>query len=85
MIDWSAFLLVALVALVAAILFALLLGLPTLKLRGDYLAIVTIAAAEIPSPAPPCSLGMVTPNQPPRAMASQNSVGQRPSRSRSSQ
>ena len=35
------------VALVAATLFALLLGLPTLKLRGDYLAIVTIAAAEI--------------------------------------
>jgi neutral amino acid transport system permease protein len=35
-----------LVALVAATLFALL-GLPTLKLRGDYLAIVTIAAAEI--------------------------------------
>ena len=36
-----------LVAVVAAVLFALLLGLPTLKLRGDYLAIVTIAAAEI--------------------------------------
>jgi neutral amino acid transport system permease protein len=35
------------VALVAAVLFALVLGLPTLKLRGDYLAIVTIAAAEI--------------------------------------
>jgi branched-chain amino acid transport system permease protein len=35
------------VALVAAVLFALALGLPTLKLRGDYLAIVTIAAAEI--------------------------------------
>jgi neutral amino acid transport system permease protein len=29
------------------VLFALILGLPTLKLRGDYLAIVTIAAAEI--------------------------------------
>ncbi len=27
--------------------FALLLGVPTLKLRGDYLAIVTISAAEI--------------------------------------
>jgi branched-chain amino acid transport system permease protein len=36
-----------LVALVAAVIFALVLGLPTLKLRGDYLAIVTIAAAEI--------------------------------------
>jgi branched-chain amino acid transport system permease protein len=31
----------------AAIVFALLLGLPTLRLRADYLAIVTIAAAEI--------------------------------------
>jgi branched-chain amino acid transport system permease protein len=36
-----------LVAIFAAILFALILGLPALKLRGDYLAIVTIAAAEI--------------------------------------
>jgi neutral amino acid transport system permease protein len=36
-----------LIAIVAAVLFALVLGLPTLKLRGDYLAIVTIAAAEI--------------------------------------
>jgi neutral amino acid transport system permease protein len=34
-------------AIVASVLFALVLGLPTLKLRGDYLAIVTIAAAEI--------------------------------------
>jgi branched-chain amino acid transport system permease protein len=32
---------------VAAFVFALLLGFPTLKLRGDYLAIVTISAAEI--------------------------------------
>lgn len=32
---------------VGSILFALLLGLPTLRLRADYLAIVTIAAAEI--------------------------------------
>ncbi len=30
-----------------AVLLALLLGLPALRLRGDYLAIVTIAAAEI--------------------------------------
>ncbi len=36
-----------LVAIVVAILFAFILGVPTLKLRGDYLAIVTIAAAEI--------------------------------------
>jgi len=31
----------------AAIVLGLLLGIPTLRLRGDYLAIVTIAAAEI--------------------------------------
>ncbi|WP_243060229.1 branched-chain amino acid ABC transporter permease [Nocardioides sp. SR21] len=31
----------------AALIFALILGVPTLKLRGDYLAIVTISAAEI--------------------------------------
>jgi neutral amino acid transport system permease protein len=31
----------------AALVFALILGAPTLKLRGDYLAIVTISAAEI--------------------------------------
>jgi branched-chain amino acid transport system permease protein len=36
-----------LVSLVASVLFALVLGIPTLRLRGDYLAIVTIAAAEI--------------------------------------
>ena len=36
-----------LVAMAAAAVFALILGIPTLKLRGDYLAIVTIAAAEI--------------------------------------
>ncbi|WP_214104394.1 branched-chain amino acid ABC transporter permease [Acrocarpospora catenulata] len=35
------------VGLVGAVLFALLLGIPTLRLRADYLAIVTIAAAEI--------------------------------------
>src|SRR3954452_7240612 len=34
------------IGLVAAIILALLLGLPTLRLRADYLAIVTIAAAE---------------------------------------
>jgi branched-chain amino acid transport system permease protein len=35
------------VAMILSILFALLLGIPTLRLRADYLAIVTIAAAEI--------------------------------------
>ena len=35
------------VGLVAAVVLALLLGLPTLRLRADYLAIVTIAAGEI--------------------------------------
>src|SRR3712207_6684213 len=35
-----------LVGLGAAVILALLLGLPTLRLRADYLAIVTIAAAE---------------------------------------
>ena len=36
-----------LIGLVVSVLFSLILGLPTLKLRGDYLAIVTISAAEI--------------------------------------
>ncbi|WP_061960601.1 branched-chain amino acid ABC transporter permease [Demequina flava] len=36
-----------LIAFAAAAVFAILLGIPTLRLRGDYLAIVTIAAAEI--------------------------------------
>jgi neutral amino acid transport system permease protein len=35
------------VGIIGSILFAILLGVPTLRLRGDYLAIVTIAAAEI--------------------------------------
>ena len=35
------------IGLGAALVFALVLGMPTLKLRGDYLAIVTICAAEI--------------------------------------
>src|SRR5215212_11327765 len=34
------------VGLLAAVVLALLLGLPTLRLRADYLAIATIAAAE---------------------------------------
>jgi branched-chain amino acid transport system permease protein len=40
---WAALL----VSVGCAIVFGLLLGWPTLKLRGDYLAIVTIAAAEM--------------------------------------
>src|SRR5215217_225011 len=36
-----------LVGVALTIVFALLLGVPTLRLRADYLAIVTIAAAEI--------------------------------------
>jgi neutral amino acid transport system permease protein len=39
--------LAVLVAIACSVVFALILGIPTLKLRGDYLAIVTIAAAEI--------------------------------------
>jgi neutral amino acid transport system permease protein len=35
------------VGLLVAFVFALVLGVPTLQLRGDYLAIVTISAAEI--------------------------------------
>jgi branched-chain amino acid transport system permease protein len=35
------------IGLAAAVILALLLGIPTLRLRADYLAIVTIAAAEI--------------------------------------
>lgn len=41
--DWWA---AALLGIAGAILFALLLGIPTLRLRADYLAIVTIAAAQ---------------------------------------
>lgn len=37
----------ALVGLLAAGLLAILLGIPTLRLRADYLAIATIAAAEV--------------------------------------
>lgn len=36
-----------LIAMVLATLFGLLLGWPTLKLRGDYLAIATISASEL--------------------------------------
>ncbi|NYF96692.1 branched-chain amino acid ABC transporter permease [Janibacter cremeus] len=36
-----------LVGIACAVVLALILGLPTLRLRGDYLAIATIAAAEV--------------------------------------
>ncbi|MBP2437412.1 branched-chain amino acid ABC transporter permease [Microbacterium amylolyticum] len=36
-----------LIGVVASALFGLLLGIPTLRLRGDYLAIATIAVAEV--------------------------------------
>ena len=36
-----------LVGLAGAVVFAVLLGIPTLRLRADYLAIATIAAAEV--------------------------------------
>ena len=36
-----------LIGLLSAVVFALLLGIPTLRLRADYLAIVTIASSEI--------------------------------------
>lgn len=39
--------LAAIIGIICAALLGLLLGLPALRLRGDYLAIVTIAAAEI--------------------------------------
>ena len=35
------------IGVLASVVFALILGIPTLRLRADYLAIVTIAAAEI--------------------------------------
>ncbi len=46
-IAGAPFFVALLVAMAAGLLFALLLGIPTLQLRGDYLAIVTISAAEI--------------------------------------
>ncbi|KJQ55043.1 branched-chain amino acid ABC transporter permease [Microbacterium sp. SA39] len=36
-----------LIGMLMAVVFAIILGIPTLRLRADYLAIVTIAAAEI--------------------------------------
>lgn len=45
--NGAPFLLGVLVGLAAAAFLALLLGLPTLRLRGDFLAITTIAAGEV--------------------------------------
>mgnify|MGYP005722343963 FL=1 len=41
------FIVALIIGILSAALFGLLLGLPAIRLRGDYLAIVTIAAAEI--------------------------------------
>ena len=41
------FIFALIIGILSASLFGLLLGLPAIRLRGDYLAIVTIAAAEI--------------------------------------
>jgi branched-chain amino acid transport system permease protein len=46
-INGAPFWMATLITILAGTVFALILGIPTLKLRGDYLAIVTIAAAEI--------------------------------------
>ncbi|GAA2241395.1 hypothetical protein GCM10010401_12700 [Rarobacter faecitabidus] len=46
-IQGASFWVALLIAGVSGAVFALILGIPTLKLRGDYLAIVTISAAEI--------------------------------------
>lgn len=47
-VTWGLNFWIALViAILASVLLALILGLPTLRLRADYLAIATIAAAEI--------------------------------------
>ena len=46
---------------------------------------IMIAASVTPSPAPPCSAGMVMPSQPPAAIAWWNSRGKRASASQSRQ
>ncbi|MDO4305886.1 MAG: branched-chain amino acid ABC transporter permease [Eubacteriales bacterium] len=45
--DFLLFVLVLLIGGIAAAITGVLVGIPTLKLRGDYLAIVTVAFAEI--------------------------------------
>ena len=46
-INGAPLLLAVLIGLACSVIFSIVLGIPTLKLRGDYLAIVTISAAEI--------------------------------------
>lgn len=47
-VHWGMpFILAAVIAVILAALVGVLLGIPTLRLRGDYFAIVTIAAGEI--------------------------------------
>ena len=46
-IDWLRFLLAFVVAAVAASVAGILIGIPVLRLKGDYLAIVTLAFGEI--------------------------------------
>lgn len=45
-LEWSFWIVIWLSALVAAV-FGMIIGVPTLRLRGDYLAIVTLAFGEI--------------------------------------
>ena len=46
-INGAPLIVAVLIGLAASVVFSIILGIPTLKLRGDYLAIVTISAAEI--------------------------------------
>ncbi len=45
--DWTLFIIAILVGAATAALFGFLIGIPVLRLRGDYLAIVTLAFGEI--------------------------------------
>ena len=45
--DWLLFVIAILVGALTAALFGFLIGIPVLRLRGDYLAIVTLAFGEI--------------------------------------
>ena len=44
---WSAVFLALLIGIVTAAIFGMLIGIPVLRLKGDYLAIVTLAFGEI--------------------------------------
>ncbi len=46
-VDWMRFILAFVVAAVAASIAGVLIGIPVLRLKGDYLAIVTLAFGEI--------------------------------------